>query len=525
MEDKLKLVLCKDFQLECENILVNHNWDDVEFVFVKQRCISPLETQSMSENIKDMEFENSDSFIFACDLGCLICDDSRKDSVVNQLKFIQCSHLLASPTFIDHIIGQGKYILTPGWLSKWKERLNYWGLDQKTAQLMFKDSLSSLVLIDSQINPKSKIELSDMGAYLDMPIEIIPVGLEYLELFLSKIISSWKNTQRIEKIEVLLKERNLTLADYSMAMDLLQNLSKIKDEEKAVDEIIDLFTMLFSADKVTYLPYDGEKLIQRQDHSISEEELHKIQNWMDKGSDDFLLDTSGGGFYLKLEHLDTILGILSIQKLLFPEKRWDYINLSLTIINLCGLALSNARLYQKIHEMAITDGLTQLFNRRHFYSLANIEMARSIRFGKPISVLMMDIDHFKRINDTYGHAIGDEVLVYLANLLRNHIREVDILARYGGEEFIFLLPETSGDSAEIFSNRILNMISGSSLILDSHQISLTVSIGVATTHQQELTLNELIKRSDEALYLAKDKGRNCVVVYTFPKNHPPTLTG
>ena len=113
-----------------------------------------------------------------------------------------------------------------------------------------------------------------------------------------------------------------------------------------------------------------------------------------------------------------------------------------------AIALENARLFEEVQRLAVTDPLTGLYNRRHYYSLTFKEFERNKRYQVPFSILMMDVDHFKDVNDTYGHLIGDQVLRVIADLIRNNLREVDVPCRYGGEEFVITLPETKLENAE-----------------------------------------------------------------------------
>lgn len=162
--------------------------------------------------------------------------------------------------------------------------------------------------------------------------------------------------------------------------------------------------------------------------------------------------------------------------------------------------------------MATTDGLTKLCNRKTALERLEQEIAKHFRFHKPLSCLLLDIDHFKMINDTYGHLAGDAVLVALADIFVQHSRKYDILCRYGGEEFIIILPETSLKTALAVAEKLRAKIEGNTVSYNQHAIKVTASIGVA---QSSLEIEEeaytLISRADRALYQAKLEGRNMVV--------------
>jgi len=166
--------------------------------------------------------------------------------------------------------------------------------------------------------------------------------------------------------------------------------------------------------------------------------------------------------------------------------------------------------HEEIYRMTIIDGLTGVFNKRYFLEALEREMSRSQRYGRCLSILMFDIDHFKRVNDTYGHLAGDYVLQALARLISTRARREEIFARYGGEEFVILLPETQNAGAMELAEQLRKRVASYTFIFEGEEIPITVSIGVATITDESVTDNEAIRRADEKLYLAKAEGRNCV---------------
>lgn len=166
---------------------------------------------------------------------------------------------------------------------------------------------------------------------------------------------------------------------------------------------------------------------------------------------------------------------------------------------------------QKLEQLVRTDPLTGTANRRHFVEQLQIEIRRARRENAPLSLLMMDLDHFKRINDTWGHAAGDEVLRNFARIVGDLLRATDMFARLGGEEFALLLPNTEQDGAIEVALRILEVVRQQSIDSGNGQIRYNVSIGAALLSEQETSYESLLKRADEALYRAKENGRNQVV--------------
>ena len=175
-----------------------------------------------------------------------------------------------------------------------------------------------------------------------------------------------------------------------------------------------------------------------------------------------------------------------------------------------SVALDNAQLIKDLENLATTDGLTRLYNRRHFMERAESEFERSRRYQRELSVMLLDADHFKHINDDHGHETGDRVLRVLAGACRQSLRQLDVLGRYGGEEFVVLLPETSAALAAETAERLRHEIEKLRVPAPSGEVRVTVSIGVATASPATESVAALINEADRALYEAKRNGRNRV---------------
>lgn len=173
-----------------------------------------------------------------------------------------------------------------------------------------------------------------------------------------------------------------------------------------------------------------------------------------------------------------------------------------------GLTQERTRMLEQLKELSITDDLTRLYNSRHFYHQLQSEVKRFYRYHRPLSLLLIDIDHFKYYNDNYGHLEGDKILFKIANLIISCLRTMDTAYRYGGEEFTIILPETSCDAALIVADRIHRTVETAFFDSDAGT-KITVSIG-ATEYAGDESMNDFIKRADEAMYMAKGKGRNCI---------------
>lgn len=169
-------------------------------------------------------------------------------------------------------------------------------------------------------------------------------------------------------------------------------------------------------------------------------------------------------------------------------------------------------LNSQLEELGRVDGLTGLYNRRFWEEQFVMEYKRSIRSDNPSTLIMLDIDHFKKVNDTYGHPAGDEVIKALADIITKAIRETDIAGRYGGEEFVILLPDTPIANVEFVSERIRRLVEKCTVKYDEIDITFTISIGIAAFSKTHSDSTQWLDSADKALYQAKESGRNRVVL-------------
>ncbi len=178
-----------------------------------------------------------------------------------------------------------------------------------------------------------------------------------------------------------------------------------------------------------------------------------------------------------------------------------------------ALALRRLKLYQDIERLAITDSLTEVHTRRYFLERFEEEIGRAALRKTELSILMIDVDHFKRFNDQYGHLTGDRILKKMGKIIKDSIREIDIAGRYGGEEFCVVLPETDPDGALLAAERIRIATESAVIHAYDHTVKVTISLGVAIFPKSGQSVDELIDKADWALYRAKTLGRNRTVVF------------
>jgi diguanylate cyclase (GGDEF)-like protein len=189
-----------------------------------------------------------------------------------------------------------------------------------------------------------------------------------------------------------------------------------------------------------------------------------------------------------------------------------------SVADICANAIQNARYFERVRQLAYVDGLTGIFNRRYFEVRILEEIERARRYEGSMSVLMVDIDKFKRLNDEFGHLLGDETLRQVTSIFIQHLRKVDIVCRYGGEEFAIIVPETAGESAVAVAEKLRRVVETWNFAGVPRPV--TISIGVAEFPRNGATRDELVRAADTALYLAKQGGRNRVLSALPAKGAP-----
>jgi len=203
-----------------------------------------------------------------------------------------------------------------------------------------------------------------------------------------------------------------------------------------------------------------------------------------------------------------VIGVLVLEGSGYDEERT---RIAASFTQPAVIAVENARLFDEVQRLATEDELTHAYTRRHFMDLAKLQIESARRFKQPLAAMMLDVDRFKQVNDTYGHAIGDQVLRVVADRVKKSLRVIDVFGRTGGEEFAVVLPGASHDAAVgLLAERIRHVVGHEPIVTDAGDVQVTISVGVASAHPGCEDLQSLLKAADAALYEAKRGGRNRV---------------
>lgn len=345
-----------------------------------------------------------------------------------------------------------------------------------------------------------------------------------LEGFISDITERVHSEQAIEKAVVRAQALKQTLDELSSQLDLSQVLRRILVSLKTVLNFDSATLFLRENEKYKIVAARGfqntSRLINRTfpatDLLLREIQMVKSPIILDDAQNDPRFakwegsDQIRGWMGVPLIRHDEFIGLMTIDSYHACAYTLEDASLASSFANSAAIVIENARLFEKTQQMALTDTLTGIFNRRYFYELAQKEFSRSKRYQNPMSIILIDIDHFKNVNDQHGHLAGDQVLMQFVQRMQDELRTSDILARFGGEEFIILLPESNLDEATRVAERLREVTAHYPFLLVTAQIFISISLGVSCFRFTTPSLDHLIDESDKALYEAKQFGRNLV---------------
>ncbi|MEW6261851.1 MAG: diguanylate cyclase [Thermodesulfobacteriota bacterium] len=321
---------------------------------------------------------------------------------------------------------------------------------------------------------------------------------------------------RVRERTAALERANLELEKEAQVRQRAEESLRVSEEKLwAMSEAShDAIVMIDARDTIVFWNHSAEKMFGRSKGEVLGRKLHGLIS-IEADHEKLRLDFEAFGQTGRCRFMDNLYEFMARRK----NGREFPVELSLATFKLADqwYAVGGIRditdrkeAEGRLKELAIKDGLTDLFNRRHFLELARQEIERARRYEKNFSLIILDVDHFKEINDRHGHDAGDEVLKALARVSRRILRRVDVIGRLGGEEFAVAMPETDRDQAGRTAERLRLAIARESVPLGDSNLTVTISLGVASLSHRDLSLKDLLKKADQAMYRAKDQGRNRV---------------
>lgn len=317
----LRLVVCHNYLREVEAVCSGEDWSDVTVQPEIGMCAQPSQQGSLPPAAREGE----------CILRVIGCADSAGGNPRAHCGSEQCLHVLAPSALVAHHTAAGAYVVPPGWVSSWPDRLASWGFDRTTASAFFRESVTSIVMLDTGAWPDASQRLQELSEHIGVPVRTVPVGLDCIRRVLRDRVARWRLEQSAEqarKSEQLAARR---IADQALAIDLLRQLAAMMTEQEAVQALRDLAALLFGAGQVAFVPdrdAGGPATVGQA-----------------AGAACRTLDT---GFELRIHHRDESLGLLRIEHIAMMEHRAEYMALAEQIAGLCGLAIANARALSRI---------------------------------------------------------------------------------------------------------------------------------------------------------------------------------
>lgn len=339
-------------------------------------------------------------------------------------------------------------------------------------------------------------------------------ALEHLVRDLSMIYEIGQEVNSVIDLDVLYNNITEALRRYLRIEQFAILIFDDKNEELIVkaaygfEDGVDIKQVTFKVGEgVTGLVAQTGKKIYIRDTSSDSRFLH-YKGERPQGQSSFLS--------IPLIYKDDVMGVINFSRKGISNFTHQDVKMLSLVANQVALSIANARLYTKTRELSVKDDLIGINNRRHFQHMLQMEWKRSMRFNRSLSLIMIDADHFKSYNDTFGHLQGDKVLKQIGKLLMRNLREVDTVARFGGEEFVLLLPDTDKRGAIAVAEKVRALVEACRFFDDNKNETarMSISAGVATYPDDVSEMDDLIDRADIALYKAKELGRNRVECFT-----------
>lgn len=348
-----------------------------------------------------------------------------------------------------------------------------------------------------------RIVFKDISNFVNLEKELIKRNKELI--IINTLSGAFISSENIDLVVENLMTKVLMITDFGMGWLLIMEDGRFR--LKSSKGISPVFIKDIQA---------GELDIMCEDIIRQNEPIYIVESSDIKKNDALRREAIAFLTAIPLIYNNSITGILFLASRGTRDRHFDFDFASLLSLvgNHMSLIIEKIKLFQETERLSITDGLTELFNTRYFYKQLDLEIARTDRYGNSFSLILLDIDNFKQLNDTYGHQAGDDILHEFAKILKTASRETDIVVRYGGEEFIIILPNTSEEDTISLAERIRSNVE-KNLFLINHTVGIhvTVSGGISSYPQNADNSKSLLNAADTALYSAKASGKNRILCF------------
>ncbi|MFO7859994.1 MAG: diguanylate cyclase [Desulfosalsimonas sp.] len=431
----------------------------------------------------------------------------------------QCFEVVASKSFVEKLMAEGAFLVTPGWLTQWRQWIDQAGFDRPTARQYFAESMKRIVLLDTGIDSTAAQNLEAFAAFVDLPALQIPVGLDMFKVIVHRRVLMERQTAAGRRAQQNRQQHQQEQADFAMTLDLLSQLPGAVTEKQAFASTASVFTMFFAPGAIVYAEKENHMepralCLQRDGSAVDASgQAPRIMQLIETSR----LTRGRDHLTLRMASRPGCIRGLEVQSVAFPQYLDRYAHIAQAVGDVCGLAIDNARSHEnlvenqkRLHLMATIDSLTGVANRAYFMEKAGEEITRARRYNTGFALVIMDVDYFKQINDNLGHPAGDTVLKAIAAICRAELRDSDFFGRVGGEEFAAILCDAGLEQAITAAERMRQSIASHEFKTDGETLRCTASFGLTAWTGPEDDLTQMFKRADTALYQAKNQGRNRV---------------
>lgn len=350
MTETIGVAVCSHFFRELQAAVQLEAWSHVVPLSFPALCGRPPLTQEHLNRLSDQHA--SCTFVHVLGNGCCtkVSADLSSSDMFNVHAFNPCFTLFSGKSHIQSLCDEGGYLLSPGWLAGWRGKLRRDGFDQASARQFYGESVKSLVLLDTGVDPQCEILLKEFGEFLGLPFRTVKVGLDHFRLLLWKIIGSRELNLASKATEAALKDARGRIAEYSMMSEILARIAQIHEETDALTSIFELVQMLFAPQRINYAQWIGGAPV-RDVVTIpprNESDAGKTHGRLADYSDEYGRTEDGNGFYMRFTHRREIMGIIELEGVAFPNNIDRYLNTLLSIMPALALAIANIRAYSRL---------------------------------------------------------------------------------------------------------------------------------------------------------------------------------